>query len=428
MGFLKNIFNRWKEDDFFEEEELWDEEYFWQEERMKEDEEYEQPRISKQEGEMGSEDEYVQWDWNTITNDRTYLKINDPYQREKYIRSLVEQVRDASAELDKLSYEYNVVTAVLKDMDELEALPSGEKHRVAEYAKKILHFQKERQEYQNKRSKMTDSQFYRMEQYEESAGRVFEQMRKSEKYREMIKDDLSRLEGEKHAYQYRKSELKSGIVNSRGMVMIIMLAMGLLLVMLAIMQFAFEMEVMVGYFITIITGAIALAVIYTRYLEQTKDLERAEKGMNRIILLQNTVKIRYVNNVNLLDYLYLKYNVKSAGEWKTLCDAYEEEKRARELNEQNEEEMDYYQGELLKVLRNYQLSDPRLWLRCPLALYDHREMVEIRHEHIVRRQKLRAQMDYNKRMAKDGEKELRAFIAEYPQHSKETLQMMERYS
>ena len=48
-----------------------------------------------------------------------------------------------SDKIDELTSEYNVVTAVLKDMDELEALPSGEKHRVAEYAKKILHFQKE---------------------------------------------------------------------------------------------------------------------------------------------------------------------------------------------------------------------------------------------------------------------------------------------
>lgn len=431
MGFIKNIFSKWKqnsfdEDDFIEEQ-LWDEDYFWEEGRMNsDDEEYEEPRISPKEGEMGSEDS--EWDWNTIVSDRTYLKINDPYQREKFIRSLVEQVRDASAELDKLSYEYNVVTAVLKDMDELEALPHGEKHRVTEYAKKILHFQKERQDYQNKKSKMTESQFYRMEQYEETASKVYSEMRKSEKYREMIKDDLSRLEGEKQAYQYRKDELRHGIANSKGMTMIIMLAMGLLLVMLCIMQFAFEMKVMVGYVITIVCGAIALAVIYSKYLDQIKELERAEKGMNRIILLQNTVKIRYVNNVNLLDYLYLKYNVKSSREWKILCDAYEEEKKAREINEQNEEELDFYQGELLKVLRNYQLSDARLWLRSPMALVDHREMVEIRHEHIVRRQKLRAQMDYNKRMAKEGEKELRSFIADYPQYSKEALAMMDRYS
>ena len=427
MGFLKRLFSEKKDNDFALEDALWDEEFFYKEDRISwDDEEEEEFYLSDKEKEMGSEDS--EWDWNTIVSDRTYLKMNDPYQREKYIRSLVEQVKDASTELDKLSYEYNVVTAVLKDMDELEALPASEKNRITEISKKILHYQKEKQDYMKKKSRLTDSQFYRMEQYEDSAPRVYEDMHKAEKYREMIKDDLSRLEGEKHAFQYRKSELKHGMSDSRGMALICMLAMGLLFGMLAIMQFAFEMEVGIGYVITIVAGAIALVIIYTRFIDQSKELKRMEKGMNRIILLQNTVKIRYVNNVNLLDYLYLKYNVKSAREWKNLCDIYEEEKRARAINEMNEEELDYQQSELLKILRNYQLSDARLWLRSPLALYDHREMVEVRHEHIVRRQKLRAQMDYNRRMAKEGEKELKAFVAEYPQYSREALDMMERYS
>ncbi len=426
MGWLKNLFTRNREDDFLMEDELWDEDYYYSSERSDSNEDTDEFYLSETEKQMGSEDS--EWDWNTIVSDRTYLNINDPYQREKYIRSLVEQVKDASTQLDKLSYEYNVVTAVLKDMDELEALPPSEKNRIMEIAKKILHYQKEKQEYQNKKSRLTDSQFYRMEQYEDSSPRIYEDMHKAEKYREMIKDDLSRLEGEKHAFQYRKSELKHGMSDSRGMALICMLAMALLLCMLAIMQFGFEMKTGIGYVITIVVGAIALAVIYARFIDQTKELKRVEKGMNRIILLQNTVKIRYVNNVNLLDYLYLKYNVKSAREWKTLCDVYEEEKRARTINEMNEEELDYQQSELLKILRNYQLSDARLWLRSPLALYDHREMVEIRHEHIIRRQKLRAQMDYNRRMAKEGEKELRAFIAEYPQHSKEAIAMMDHYS
>lgn len=426
MGLLKKLFSRYRDDDFLMEDELWDEDYFYSDERADSEDETDDFYLSDKEKEMGSEDS--QWDWDTIVSDRTYLNINDSYQREKYIRSLVEQVKDASTQLDKLSYEYNVVTAVLKDMDELEALPPSEKNRIVEIAKKILHYQKEKQEYQDKKSRLTDSQFCRMEQYEDSAPRIYEDMHKAEKYREMIKDDLSRLEGEKHAFQYRKSELKHGMSDSRGMALICMLAMGLLLGMLAIMQFGFEMKTGIGYVITIVTGAAALAIIYARFVDQGKELKRVEKGMNRIILLQNTVKIRYVNNVNLLDYLYLKYNVKSAREWKNLCDIYEEEKRARTINEMNEEELDYQQSELLKILRNYQLSDARLWLRSPLALYDHREMVEIRHEHIVRRQKLRAQMDYNRRMAKEGEKELRAFIAEYPQHSKEAIAMMDRYS
>ena len=422
MGFIKNLLNRFKEsDEYFEEDErLWDEEYFWQEERADEADQ------DTEESEASEEDE-SQWDWDTIVNERDFLKISDPYQREKLIRSLVEQVKNASGEIDKLTFEYNVVTAALKDMDELDSLPADEKYKVTEYAKKILYYQKENQDYQSKKSRITENQYYRMEQYEDSAGKIFEDMRKAEKYRKLIRDDLSRLEGEKQAYLYRKGELKASIANSKGMTMITLLAMGLLLFMLAVMQFGFEMEVMVGYFLTIITGAVVLTIMFARYQDQIKDLTRTEKGINRIILLQNTVKIRYVNNVNLLDYLYVKYNVKNSKEWKMLFEVYEEEKRAREINEQNEEELDYYQAELLKVLRNFQLSDPRLWVRCPLALYDHKEMVEIRHEHIIRRQKLRAQMDYNKRMAKEGEKELRSLIAEYPQYSKEILGMMERY-
>ena len=422
MGFIKNLFRTiFQNDEYYEEDErLWDEDYFWQEDRSQ----IGQGESDENESDMESD---AQWDWDTITNERTFLKISDPYQREKLIRSLVEQVKNASGEIDKLSFEYNVVTAALKDMDELEALPLDEKRRVTEYAKKILHYQKERQDYQSKKSKLTESQYYRMEQYEDSAGKIFTDMRKAEQDRELIREDMSRLEGEKQAYQYRKDELRAAIANSKGMTTITMLAMGLLLFMLAVMQFGFEMEVMIGYFLTIVVGAVALTIIYVRYQDQVRDLTKSEKGINRIILLQNTVKIRYVNNVNLLDYMYVKYNVKNAKEWKLLCDAYEEEKRAREINEQNEEELDYYQSELLKVLRNFQLSDPRLWVRCPLALYDHKEMVEIRHEHIIRRQKLRAQMDYNKRMAKEGEKELRSLIAEYPQYSKEILGMMERY-
>lgn len=421
MGFIKKLFDRFRgEDEYFDEDErLWDEDYFWQEDRS--------DLIKEKETEEETAKEEEAWDWDTIVNERTYLKTSDPYQREKLIRSLVEQVKNASGEIDRLTFEYNVVTASLKDMDELDSLPPNEKHLVTEYAKKILYYQKERQDYQSKKSRLTESQYYRMEQYEDTATKVYDDMHKAEKYRELIKNDLARLESEKQAFHYRKGELKASIANSKGMVTITMLAMGLLLIMLFIMQFGFEMNVMPGYFLTIITGAVVLTILFVRYQDQLKDLTKAEKGVNRIILLQNTVKIRYVNNANLLEYLHVKYNVKNAKEWKRLADLYQEEKQARETNEQNGEELDFYQAELLKVLRNYQLSDPRLWVRCPLALYDHKEMVEIRHEYIIRRQKLRAQMDYNKRLAKDGENELRTLIKEYPQYSKEILGMMERY-
>ena len=37
-------------------------------------------------------------------------------------------------------------------------------------------------------------------------------------------------------------------------------------------------------------------------------------------------------------------------------------------------------------------------------------------------------MDYNKRLAKEGQSELKEFVKQYPEYSKEALDMVERYS
>lgn len=405
MGLLKTLLFKIRktEDDF------WDEDEFW-----KDDQEQ-------------TEKEESQWDWDSLTNERSFLKISDPLQRDKYIRSLVEQVKDASGELDKLSYEYNLVTACLKDMDELEALPQQQKAEVQDYAKRILFFEGEKREFKEKKTRMTDEQFYRMEQFADQMPKAYNDMKEAENYRELIRDDLKRLEGERHAYHYRQGELQHDVANCKGMVLICAAAAILCMLMLFVLQFVFEMETKWGYIVTVFAAAVMLTVLYVKYLDYSQELTKTEKAINRIILLQNTVKIRYVNNAHLLDYLYMKYNTTSAKELKQLWDIYEEECRDRERNEENEKELAFYQEELLKCLRCYQLHDAGMWLHYPIALLDHKEMVEIRHDYINRRQKLRAQIDYNKRLAKDGEKELREFTANYPQYAKEVLTMMERY-
>lgn len=369
----------------------------------------------------------MDWDWDNLVDERNYLKISDPYERGKYIRSLIEQIKEASGELDKLSYEYNLVTATLRDMDELDALPQGEKEKVAELAKQVSLLQKEDERHKEKKSRMTDVQFHHMEKLENGVTKAYDDIKEAEDYRERVREDLIKLDGEYHSYTYRIDELKRDIANSKGIIIICMVAMVLCIGMLLILQFGFEMDTKLGYLLTILTGAVCLTFFYVRFQEQQKDLHAARSGLNRIILLQNTVKIRYVNNANLLDYLYTKYKVSSAKELKNLWEIFEEERIRRELDKQNEEELDFYRAQLLKCLRCYQLNDVKMWLHEPLALMDHKEMVEIRHEHIVRRQKLRSRMDYNKRLAKDGEKEIKEFIVEFPEYKNEVLSMMDRY-
>ena len=48
--------------------------------------------------EMDEESESLAWSWDSLIKDRHLLKLSDDLQREKYIRSLVEQVKNASAD------------------------------------------------------------------------------------------------------------------------------------------------------------------------------------------------------------------------------------------------------------------------------------------------------------------------------------------
>lgn len=367
------------------------------------------------------------WDWETLLKDRDMLKMTDDYERQKFIRSCVDQLNTSSGQLEQLSEEYNMVTAYLKDMEEIEALPQSEMECVQENARKIVTYEGARKEYQEKKNRLTERQFSLMENYEDIMPKPYQDIREAEEYRELIKADMTRLEGEKHAYQYRKQELQKDIANARGMVFICLIASCLCLMMLAILQFGFEMNTQIGYILTLGGGAIALTALYVKYLDFRTQLSRTEKGINKIILLKNTVNIRYVNNTNLLEYYYMKYKVNNGKELLTLWEKYQQEKEERIKDRKNRGELDRHKRELIKVLKRYQLHDPEVWLHQTEALLDKKEMVEIRHNLIERRQKLRVQMEYNKRLAEEAQQEIKKTIEDYPQYREEILSMVNRF-
>ncbi len=367
------------------------------------------------------------WDWGTLVKDRNLLKITDGVERQKFIRSCVEQMRSASDELDRVSEEYNMVTAYLKDIEEIEALPKEEAQRVRDNAKKIQLYETAAKEYKEKKGRLTENEFLHMEKYEDIMPKPYKDMKAAEDYRDLIKGDLSKLEGEKLAYQYRRAELNKDVANVKGMVTICAMAMGVCLLMLLILQYGFEMDVQLGYILTVGVGATTLTVLYVKYLDYVKQLEKTKNGINKIILLKNTVNIRYVNNKNLLDYLYLKYKVNSGKELLTMWEKYQQEKEERSKNIQNQEELNYHKKALIAVLKRFQLHDPDIWIHQTPALLNSKEMVEIRHGLVDRRQQLRVQMEYNKRLATEAQKEIRNTMNDYPQYRQEILDMVERY-
>ena len=59
-----------------------------------------------------------------------------------------------------------------------------------------------------------------MERIADEVEEGYEKLSEAEEYQGRIKQDLGRLDGEKHAYLYRKSEVMNLIADTRGMAII----------------------------------------------------------------------------------------------------------------------------------------------------------------------------------------------------------------
>lgn len=374
------------------------------------------------------EEAYEVEEWNEIVYDRDDLQVHNRKQREEYVRGCLEQIAEASREVENLQHEYQVVTSHLKDIEEIEALPENESRLLMECAKRIDTLERQQSGYKERKNRMTDEKFYQMECMEEEVQEAYEKLEKAEEYQNLIKRDLRRLDSERQAYGFRKIELQHLMKDTCSMTIVCATAVIFCLLLLLILQYAFSFDVKIGYLAAGGIGALAITAIFLKYNDAVRELSQVESGISRLIRLQNTVKIRYVNNTHLLDYLYMKYNVKSAQELGRDYKQYLEEKDERHNYKRAEIELDSTQQELLHILRRYQVKDPMIWLYQTQALLDKKEMIEIRHNLIIRRQSLRRRMDYNKEViAGKAKAEVKDLVENYPKYAKEILGIVAEY-
>lgn len=366
-------------------------------------------------------------DWEEIVYDHTEVDFSDEEQRSRYVTGCLEQMEEAAKEINQLNGEYSLVTAYLTDMEEIEALPSETREELNQVANRLMVLEKERQQYLDKKNRMRDSDYYRIRKQEDEVQDGIRKLKEAEQYNKLVKKDLKRLDGERHAFAYRKNELLTAQANLRGMAVIFICALVACLIMLAVLQFGFEMDTYAGYFIAILAGAIAITVVCVKYMDADKEIGSVERSISKLIQLQNKVKIRYVNNTNLLEYLCMKYDTNNASNLEKLWNDYQEEKEARKQFAEAEAKTEYYQRELVRQLSRFRVSDPGRWINQVGALLDPREMVEIRHELIVRRQALRQQLEYNNNVAQTARDEIMAVAKEHPRWAADIMDMVDKY-
>ncbi len=367
-------------------------------------------------------------DWEKVVYSREGVNIDDAASRRSYVQSCLTQMEEGTRQIENLQYEYRTVTGYLHDMELLNEIPKDERHQINEYARKIYENEEQRQQYLKRQGKMTDKEYEQVEKLQGQETDIIKKMKDSEDYHRKIRKDLIRLDNERQAYDLRKQEADKALTTNRNLSIFTVIALVLVLIVLVCLQVVMRLDVTLAYMLVILVAALSIVGLYMRHGSCMQERKAVRAAKARLIQLQNTVKVRYVNNLNLLDYMYLKYGVESSSQLQSMIERYHEERAQRIQFEEAERQLADDQRELLRALRNAQVRTPEIWLHQPEALINHNEEVEVRHNLIVQRQSLRKRMDYNREMVIGGaRKEIEDLARTYPRYANEILDQVARF-
>lgn len=352
------------------------------------------------------------------------FKAESGEEIESFVQNALMQMDIANKAVEDSRDEYEAVTNSLRDIQIITDIPPEAKAELAAAAEKIRELSREREAYQKSPNKIPEEQYQRMESYGEDIREIMKRLDDDEKYAVTIKGDMQAIDGEKAEIRYEIEECQDRLELYKRMTGWVLGMLGAVavftIVNMLMLESAFDVWIYGG-----LTGiGVLLAVIFAKQQERRRELRLQERKLNRAISLLNRAKVRYVNIRNSIDYQHIKYGVESAYELNHIWGIYLEMKRERELYRHSSRELHDAETELISILSDYQLIDPRIWVHRSAALLDDRDMVEVRHELNTRRQKLRKSMEYNRQVADSTSRSIQDFARMNQAYAEEIMNMV----
>lgn len=334
----------------------------------------------------------------------------DQNKIKSYITNCCNQISEVSKELEEETSEYRIVSEYLKDIQTLENLPKEDLAEIYGTAESVQTLNRKRDAYQNTEKKISDAQFMQMEQEEDRIPDAIVRLKSNEDYQTAVKRDMNYLEGEKTEWHYNKYHLirQQKLLKNLSFALLFVFAAGM--AGLVFLQYNLHKNLKYAWMAAIFAAAVGGFFIFLKFTSNQTEIRRSEINMNHAIALLNKVKFKYVNVTNAVDYARDKYHVKNASEFKYLWEQYLNEVKEREKFRQANEDLEYFSDKLIRQLNRYHLYDARVWVNQSSALVDKKEMVEVKHNLIVRRQKLRSRIEINTQNIRDRKNEMEKIL------------------
>ena len=352
------------------------------------------------------------------------VDIQNDKARLDYLERLHGAIREAKAQCEDIKFEYGQVTSYLKDIQLIDQAPIEEKQALYGAARRIVDLTEERRRLQRQKYKMTDAQKRAMENYETVVPEDTRKLSEYEDYQVKIKNDLRQLSSEKNLLLADKRDIirRQRTLKTIGKCLLaVLIAMG---AMLAALLFCFRVDITIPFVATVAFAFVVAAIILNEARKNRIDMVITEKKCNRAIFLSNRVKLKYFNNVRTLDYLRHKYQVRNATELDFVFGQYLKAKK--EWARQRESTIQIHENHqiLLQELQRLGVKDRDIWFAQANALVEPKEMVEVRHDLNVRRQKLREQLDGNTAIMEECLEEMEKIRDKKPEYAAEVERIL----
>lgn len=349
---------------------------------------------------------------------------DDPQKLEHYILDSCEQIIAATKEIEEEKREYRNITAHLNDIKQIESLPKQRLADLREVAANLVELNSAREAYRNISRNITDEQFVIMEEDEETLPATIRRMQENEKYQSAVKRDMAHLEGEKSRWEIeREGALREQKLLRQFAVLLFAAALTMVILIMAVST-ALKSDPARGVLLALLIFGICGFGLYIRINYVSGKMRKALFHMNQSISLLNVVRMKYVNVTNAIEYTKEKYGVNNSYELNYLWEQYLEAVQDKQRVLKNNDDLEYFTGRLIRMLQTMNLFDHKIWLTQTDAIIDPREMVEVKHHLVQRRQKIRERIQENTMAVKSERDEIDRLMREHEHYVPEILEII----
>lgn len=348
----------------------------------------------------------------------------DPKKLEHYILDSCEQIIASTKAMERQKMEYRIVTKYLNDIKAIENLPKEKAKDLRNTAIRICELEQNIIEARTIQRNITDEQYEVISDDEEDMPDIINRFSADEIYQAKLKRNLSYLEGEKSRWEIEREELIGQSKLFRRMAMAVLVSFTTLLILLYVMYSAAKTDITLWLIIVLFICAASGFIIFLRQNVIAKESRGALVHLNQAISMLNVERMKYVNVTNSIEYSKDKYNVSTSAELQYVWEQYQDKVRDQQRYIQNNDDLEFYNDKLERILGEIGLSDDKIWLNQVNALINKQDMSDCRHRLVVRRKKIRDRLDDHRRIVQEERDEIDRLMTKHEHYLPEIQEII----